>query len=216
MTKKEEELALVPLVTTIAAFAVIYVVWKKVPEQELVNFIQSMGIMAPIVFVLLTLITLVVAPLGGSPLLFTGHYLFGDQVVFLTMIASYIAFVVNYWVARKLGRGAMRHVIGNKNMQKVDKFTHHYGLATLFFLRLFQSSIADFISYAAGLAKMRFIPYLVVSILASVPATILWYFISSISDNAAEFTLWTWIMTTSLTGIFLLGTWLERKWGKKS
>lgn len=199
------------LFITIFLFLIIFLLGKLVPEQSLRTFIDEAGALGPLAVILLCLIAYIIAPISSTPAIFAGYYAYGKNVIFLATFASIISFVVNFWLARKWGRSLVQKLVGAAKMKKFDKFTENYGLLSLFFLRLLQAGLHDFVSYASGITKIRFWPYLGVSLLAEIPGTLLWYYVATKTNNPISFTFFTWLMAVVLSLIFLVGVLVTRK-----
>jgi len=163
----------------------------KFRTEDITSFIQKSGIWAPLVFIILTTLTYVIAPLSGTPLWFVGWLLFGKEFQIYTYLAAGLAAVINFWIARRYGRGLVVKLVGVKNIEKVDEFTKNYGLKSLILLRLFVGTFHDFISYAYGLTNIRFLPYIAISLLAGIPWLLLWQLciFERVSDFA-DFAFW--------------------------
>ena len=206
---------IVPLLFIILISLFLYLVSRSFSEEEIITFVNNAGFFAPVVYILLTLLTLVIAPFSGTPVIFAGYYVFGQKVILYSVVATYISYVVNFWIARKWGRRIVRKFVGEDSLKKVDELTKDYGIVALVFLRIFQGSINDFVSFAMGLTNMNFKIYIVVSILASVPGTVLWYYLSLNANSPLQFTAIMLIFTLTLSFIFVVGSVLWKKFIKK-
>jgi uncharacterized membrane protein YdjX (TVP38/TMEM64 family) len=204
-----------PAILTVALFVLVFFLSQLIPEETARRFIVAAGPWGPLVVLLLFLSTYVIAPLNGSPILFAGYYAYGINVIFLATLAGIISFVINFWIARNWGRDFIEKLVGARNIKKIDRLTENYGLVSLFFLRFLQGGLHDFVSYAAGITSMRFAPYMIVSLLAEIPGTALWYYIVSRVGSPAAFTVVTWIMAISLSVLFFLSVLLIQKTKKK-
>src|SRR3989344_3903545 len=205
----------VPLLFIVVISLLLYLLSRSFSEKEIITFINDAGFFAPVVYILLTLLTLVIAPFSGTPIIFAGYYAFGQRVIFYSIVAAYISYVLNFWIARKWGRTIVGKFVGKEDMKKVDELTKDYGIVTLVFLRIFQGSINDFVSFAMGLTNMKFKIYLVVSLLASIPGTILWYYLSLNADTHAQFTIIMLVLTLTLSFVFIMGSIFWKKFLKK-
>ncbi|KKQ97288.1 MAG: hypothetical protein UT24_C0002G0037 [Candidatus Woesebacteria bacterium GW2011_GWB1_39_12] len=205
----------VPLLFIVVISLLLYLLSRSFSEKEIITFINDAGFFAPVVYILLTLLTLVIAPFSGTPIIFAGYYAFGQRVIFYSIVAAYISYVLNFWIARKWGRTIVGKFVGKEDMKKVDELTKDYGIVTLVFLRIFQGSINDFVSFAMGLTNMKFKIYLVVSLLASIPGTILWYYLSLNADTPAQFTIIMLVLTLTLSFVFIMGSIFWKKFLKK-
>jgi len=202
---------LLPIGFFISVFLLLYLISVSFPGEEIRIFINQTGIFAPIVFILILLITLIIAPFSGTPIMYAGYFAFGQKVVVLATIATWVSFIINFWIARKWGRKIVEKLIGRENIAKVDKLTKNYGIVTLIFLRIFQASVGDFVSFAAGLTNMKFTSYFLTSIFASIPGTLLWYYLSLKVKTPTSFTLLMLGFTLTLSSLFVLGSMLWKR-----
>lgn len=199
-------------IALIAIFAGMYLIGKIIPEHQIRTIISESGIFGPIVYIILLLSTFIIAPpLSASPLYFAGYYAFGSNVVIFSLIATVFSSVVNFWIARYWGRGLVERFVGKKNVDKVDNLAKDYGFQMLFLLRVFQGGIADFVSYAAGLTSMKFVPYLIISMLGMLPAGILWYILAVKVQSAVVFTGLNVTLTIIFTVLLILLTFIYKK-----
>lgn len=190
MVKLKSKVPFYVLVLIIASL-LLYWLGSKIGTEGIIEFIQGTGIWAPLIFTILTLLTYVIAPLSGTPLFLAGFLLFGKWFQIYTYFAFLGAVAINFWIARKWGRGLVGRLVGGGNMERVDQFTQSCGIKSLIFLRIFQGQFHDFISYAYGLTNIRFLPYFVLSALAPIPWLLVWqiYLFPRI-QNFSEFIIW--------------------------
>ncbi|MDO8480784.1 MAG: TVP38/TMEM64 family protein [Nanoarchaeota archaeon] len=124
--------------------------------DRLVEFINHFGAYSWVVFVLLTILEVVIAPLSPIVLNIAGGVLFG---VFwggtLSLIGNIIGASIAFLLARKYGKRLVEEHIDPKAQEKFDAFTLKYGAYALFFLRINPLTSTDIFSYLAGLTGMR-------------------------------------------------------------
>ncbi|MFA5933285.1 MAG: VTT domain-containing protein [Microgenomates group bacterium] len=202
---------LFPLLATLVLILGLYLLSSLIPEENIQKMIIEAGIFAPIVYVMFTLITYIIAPLSTTPLIFVGFRMFGQEIIVWHMLATVLASVTNFWIARKLGRGLVIRLVGKSAINQIDKLAGEYGLQTLFVLRVFQGGIHDFISYAAGLTSIKFWPYFIISTIGMIPGNILWYIFSATTQNPLIFTLLTLGLATVFSGVYIFALYLQRK-----
>src|SRR3989344_5240234 len=78
---------------------------QMIKSGSLVNQIDSFGILAPIIFVLLKISTLVIAPLSGIPLYFIAGSLFGNfNGLILSLLGDALGSVVCFLLSRFYGQ----------------------------------------------------------------------------------------------------------------
>ena len=133
--------------------------------DRFVRIVKDAGPWAPLMFILLKTLSYVIAPLSGAPLKITAGALFGFWPGFLyALIGDTLGGTLNYWVARGLGRPAIAKLTGSKNLNEVEVLRKRVGnTLALIFSRIVLSPIYDFISYAAGLMKVPFPIFVVVT-----------------------------------------------------
>src|SRR3989344_6945096 len=76
-----------------------------IKSGSLVNQIDSFGVLAPIIFVLLKMSTLVIAPLSGTPLYFIAGSLFGNFYgLVLSLLGDALGSVICFFLSRFYGQ----------------------------------------------------------------------------------------------------------------
>src|SRR3989344_1382278 len=204
---KEKLYSVIPVLVVIA---LLYLLSRSVDPNVIKEWIERAGILGPFLIILLGVVTTVIAPLSGTPLVFVGFALYGPQIVFLLTISGIISAAVNFHVSRRWGRPLIKRFVGEKNMRTVYKFTVEHGIVSLFFLRVFLGSLNDFISYAMGLTNMKFKTYFVVSLVAAIPGVLIWYTIALNSQTPLIFITFTAIFVGSFSLIFLVGKFAQQ------
>lgn len=179
MLKKILKHNFIPFSITIGFCVVIYLIGRSIPQENIALFVKNAGIFAPIIFILLTLTTYIIAPLSGTPFLYAGFMVFQENTVFYTTAAAIIASVINFLIARRFGRKIVIKIVGIDEITKVDKFMENHGLQSVFLSRIFLGMFHDVISYLSGLTNLKFWPYFLVSTLGMVPGNVFIYFLST-------------------------------------
>ncbi|AFY54539.1 hypothetical protein Riv7116_2002 [Rivularia sp. PCC 7116] len=131
--------------------------------------IQKTGIWAPVVFVFLCALSLILAPLSGSSLFVVGGTLFGKHDAFLlSYIASIIGCSINFWISRKLGRRVAQRFIGKENLNELDKFINKFQSSrSIIYMIVIMPLSQDLVSYAIGLTKIKYTHFLIALIFSS-------------------------------------------------
>lgn len=170
-------------------------------SYEVQNFINQTGIFAPLVFSLLYLLTLIFAPITGFPFWITSVGLFGIfKTVIMVYFLSIIGAVVNFYIARKLGRPILLKLVGDNGLEKIDKLSKNFGSEVLILARLFQGFIFEWISYTAGLTNINFKKYFLITVFASIPLNLVSLFfglrISDLGQLFVSITVVNYILMT--------------------
>ncbi len=176
------------LAITAIVVLILYHLSDSVGTDQILEVVKRAGFWGPLLFILLHSLTYIIAPLSGTPFFLAGFALFGKTFIFYTYFSTMIGVVANFWISRLWGRKIAVRLVGHENMDKVDSFTKDYGVKTLIFLRVTQGNFTDFISYAFGLTKMKFLPYFAISAVTPVFWVLFWWFILFPRiDNYQEF-----------------------------
>jgi len=149
----------------ILLFLVLYVVTvlvlRQVGLEQVRTWVEGVGIWAPIVFVAIGAVSLIIAPLSGSSTFIIGGAIFGKEIGWLlSLIASIIGCSINYWISKKLGRRVVIRLIGKDSLDELDLFisglrSHH----SIIYMMLIMLLAQDVVSYAVGLTSIKYIPF---------------------------------------------------------
>lgn len=132
--------------------------------EKIIVFLQSLGFLGPVTYILIVFTATVISPLTSVFFWPAVLVVWGFPAApIYTILGSVGGAVANYWIARKFGRPVIKKVIGKKGVDLVDKISLEAGIRTLIILRLFSNTLFDYISYAAGLIKMNFFPYFLIT-----------------------------------------------------
>ena len=155
--------------------------WWLIPlldTPEIRAVVARGGIIGPIAMIAYVVLSHVFAPVSGSPAMFIGATIFGaHKTVLYIYIAGLISSVINFFISRRFGKGLVVKLAGEKNMSKIDEFIVAFETEVLILARLFGFAIFDVISYASGLTKMRFVKYLVITAIFSIPSKLVYAYI---------------------------------------
>jgi uncharacterized membrane protein YdjX (TVP38/TMEM64 family) len=178
----------------IAAAAVGFIVFivgimlfmNAVGIPRLQALIEEAGPLAPLAYILLKAVTYVFAPLTSGPIQVFAGTLFGSvwHGVLYTLIGEVIGGSISFFIARRFGRPVVARLVGSEGMAQVDQFytSRLGGWLPLVIARLVLFSFWDFLSYAAGLAPVKYRTYLWVSIICGFFPTFLFVWLG---DNVA-------------------------------
>lgn len=153
-----------------------FVFVQAVGPERLRDAVVATGPLAPIAYVVLKAVTVILTPISGSPLRLTAGALFGfwDGVA-LSVLGSVLGGSANFWIARRFGRGVVARLLGPAALARVEPMLGR--LATWKALALARVVLAPFwdaLSYGVGLTRLRFRTYLAVAIVGDlVPSIIL-------------------------------------------
>jgi uncharacterized membrane protein YdjX (TVP38/TMEM64 family) len=133
--------------------------------------VQSFGPWAPVAFVGLQALQVVLAPVPGQTLGFLGGYLFGSIA---GTAYSMLGVVAGSWLvfrfARSYGRDAVASWISGDVLARFDGFVDDRGEAALFLVFLLPAFPDDAICFLAGLSELRARRFLLLLVVGRVPS----------------------------------------------
>jgi uncharacterized membrane protein YdjX (TVP38/TMEM64 family) len=139
-------------------------------SDSVVNFVDSFGGFAYPIFILLTILEVIFAPIPPLALYVAGGALFGTFLGgFLTLIGNLIGALIAFWIARRFGRDFVEKRVDTITRKKFDTFSEKYGALSLFILRINPFTTSDLFSYLSGLTKMKVRSFLLGTGLGLIP-----------------------------------------------
>jgi uncharacterized membrane protein YdjX (TVP38/TMEM64 family) len=173
----------------------------KVWSYELQIWIQSFGIIAPLVFVLTYIITTIFM-IPGSFLTLIAGAIFGLWYgVFYVVIGSNLGALAAYLLAQsKLREKFMMMTEGNVNFIALDKAIGENGFKMVLLTRLSPAFPFTLLNYFLGLTSVKIGAYTAGNFLGMLPATFLYVYIGSLA-NVAVSAASTWQLAMRIVGL---------------
>ena len=143
-------------------------------RTQISAFVASFGPFAPLGFMGVQFLQVLLAPIPGELTGFIGGYLFGTGLGFIystigLTLGSWVAFVI----ARRFGFSFVRGFVGKETMEKFDYLMEHKGAFFSFIFFLIPGLPKDYFCYLLGLSPMHILTFLVVSSIGRIPGTLL-------------------------------------------
>lgn len=160
--------------------------------------IVAFGIFAPVAFVVVQALQVIITPISHYSIGVIGGFLYGPYWgALLNWMGRVIGHAASFFIARFLGRRIADKFVRPETLQKYDRYVSNKSLVLfiLYFLPLFPD---DELSYLAGLSKMKFKMFFIANIFGHIGGSLgLAYLGSGINTEDPLF----WI----LTAVTLLG-----------
>lgn len=203
---------------TISAIAltavIIYFAWPYLsalndPEQVRYLILEA-GAWGPLVYILMQVVQVLIAPIPGQVVGLIGGYLFGPILgVVYTVIGATIGFTLIFVLSRKLGRPFAERFVNKKILDKFDYLTKDKGPLVFFLIFLLPAFPDDIISFAAGLTTIR----IRTLVLISLAGRLLGYIVLSLTGNGLTYeNLNPVIITGVIMVIIFVVAWKKREW----
>ncbi len=143
-------------------------------KAQVSALVASFGVFAPIVFIGLQILQVLLAPIPGELTGFVGGYLFGATLGFIySTIGLSIGSLLAFLISRRLGLPFVRRFIGDELMSKFDYLMEHQGAFFSFLFFLIPGLPKDYFCYLLGLSPMHILTFLIVSSIGRIPGTLL-------------------------------------------
>jgi uncharacterized membrane protein YdjX (TVP38/TMEM64 family) len=137
---------------------------------DVVGFVQSFGTFAAIIFVLLVILEVVLAPIPPLILYIVAGVLFGGFIGgILTLVGNSIGALIDFKLARRFGRKSIEKNFDKKLKTKFDNFFDKYGPLSIFILRINPLTTSDLVSYLSGLTKIKTWKFILATSIGLIP-----------------------------------------------
>ncbi|WP_411966901.1 TVP38/TMEM64 family protein [Haloferax sp. YSSS75] len=139
--------------------------------RELRVFIVGFGIWAPIVFIAVQAIQVIIAPIPGQAAAVVAGYLFGPiWGTVYSLVGVMIGSMVAFCLSKRYGRPAVERFLHEEIIESFDGMVERTGLLGLFIFVLIPGLPDDVVCFLAGLTPIRIGPFLVVLLAGRFPA----------------------------------------------
>ncbi|MEK6925950.1 MAG: VTT domain-containing protein [Nanoarchaeota archaeon] len=128
------------------------------------EFILSYENWAIFVYVIISILVVIAPPLPNDIVPIVGGIVFGFWIALIFgILARIIGSTINYWLGTRIRKGIYVKLISLEEQEKLKNYTKKIGWQTIFISRFLPSTDTDLIAYVAGIAKMRYLTFIVAS-----------------------------------------------------
>lgn len=171
---------------TVATLAVVSVaLWFALPDRAtrepfklygdpalLREVLRGFGPFAPVVFIVIQALQVVVAPIPGDLTGLLGGFVFGEPIGFLySTIGLTAGSLFAFWAGRHLGRPFVERTVGPAVWARIGFLVETEGAILCFVIYLIPGLPKDLVCYLFGLSPMSFWVFAVASTLGRMPGT---------------------------------------------
>ncbi len=130
--------------------------------DNLKEWVIQAGIWAPFVFIFLKILSIVVAPISGSPLYPLVGVIFGFWPGLLYVaIGDFLGYTLTFGISRIFGRKTVMKFLSKKEESLLPKIVDHIGTTRGFIHALLTMfALPELLSYGAGLSKLPYIKFI--------------------------------------------------------
>ena len=149
-----------------------FLVRLYVDKRFLKRTLGEWGILAPVIFIGLQALQVIIAPIPGEVTGILGGYLFGEWIgLFYSTIGLTLGSVAAFGVGRWLGARYVQKLVSPDIWQKMGFIVEAEGAILCFIIFLIPGLPKDMVCYLFGLSPMPFWVFAVVSTLGRIPGT---------------------------------------------
>ncbi|MBN2853785.1 MAG: TVP38/TMEM64 family protein [Clostridia bacterium] len=172
-------------------------------QEQLQQYVESYGILAPLIFLFIQTLQVIIAPIPGNITTLAGGAVFGVWEGFLYgTIGIVTGSVIAYWLARFYGKPLVIRLVGSDMYNKYADTFIGRSFIVLLTVFLFPFFPDDALCLIAGISKIKFGLFILLVVIGRSPGILL---TSYIGAGVIKLVLWQWIVIAviSLTLIVL-------------
>jgi uncharacterized membrane protein YdjX (TVP38/TMEM64 family) len=197
--------------------------WSLFQNKEHMRaYVQSWGSIAPVAFIMIQALQVVMAPIPGELSGAAGGFIFGawPNVVYST-VGLTLGSVAAFLAARIIGLPLVHLVVSKEILERFDFLSERRGTALAFILYLFPGFPKDILCYVLGVSPMGFLNFLVACSLGRIPGTVMLSFSGSAlyDENWSLLAVMTGVCVVAVVIFFVfrrrIEMWLEKS-GRES
>ncbi|HEY6871827.1 MAG TPA: TVP38/TMEM64 family protein [Geobacteraceae bacterium] len=195
-------------------------IWRELPSQWLdpewiMASLERLGFLAPLAYMLLRTVAVVVTVVPNAPLDIVAGVLFTPfWGTVYSLLGSVAGAVVCFLLARFLGRDALARLL-HRDITFADRFARRQ-MAVIVFLARFEPIFSfALVSYGAGLTKMSLMAFVLSTLLGITPGTILLNYYGKSLFTGFNPLLQIGLGLVLVVMLFVIPAWIRRKnpWG---
>ncbi len=161
-------------------------------QDELQEYVEGYGILAPLIFLLIQIIQVIIAPIPGNVTTLAGGAIFGVWEGFLYgAIGIFVGSIIGYWLARFFGKPLVVKLVGNETYNKYSDTFFGRSFIVLLTVFLFPFFPDDALCLIAGVSKIKFGLFTILVVIGRTPGILL---SSYIGAGVIKLALWQWVV----------------------
>jgi len=173
------------------------------------DYLRSFGSQAWIISSSLMIAQALAAPISAVPITLANALIFGVWGgVLISWSSAQVAALICFFLARSLGRPFVERLFSTHQIRRWDAFFERYGVLAILVARLIPVVSFDLVSYAAGITRVRPLPFALATGLGQLPAAIVYSYagaeLASSPTHAVLTMLWFVGGTVLIVGVIWL------------
>jgi len=210
MNKKQlvKSMLFVALVIAIICSDLLWDLSSYFNPVQIQEWLAGAGIFAPLVYMIIMSLAVVISPIPSLPLDIAAGLFFGPFLGTLySVIGALSGAVASFLITRLLGRELIERFIGG-HINFCANCSDRLLTKIVFLSRLLPVVSFDIVSYGAGLTKMSIKKFTIATFLGMIPLTFVYNYFGSVLVFSKELTLVLGIILVVL--FFVMPRWIEK------
>ncbi|HET7088217.1 MAG TPA: VTT domain-containing protein [Anaerolineae bacterium] len=196
----------------VAGFLLVAAAWRWIEagfqllldRDSVLAWLTSFGVWAPVVFIGVSALQVVLAPIPGQFIGVAGGYLFGVwRGLLYSLIGTSLGAWAAMWLGRRFGRPLVTRLAGEPALARFDRFADRRGPLFFFLVFLLPFVPDDLAFYAIGLSPLPILPMLIMATVVRLPAALV---STLVGDNIARLPLE--LLILGLIGVVTAGVFI--------
>jgi len=198
----------------IVAIAFYMLTYRFLPDlldtTTLRQWIDSFGILAPVVFILVQTAQVIFAPIPGQLIALAGGYLFGSvNGTIYSLIGVTVGSSIAFLLTKRYGRPLVERVLHEDVIAGFDGFVERVGLLGFIAFIIVPGLPDDAVCFLAGLTKWRLKTFLFAIIIGRFPAYVLTVYAGS--ELASGRFMMSVVLITALVVLSTIGYYKQKQ-----
>jgi len=141
-------------------------------REQIKTFIAAFGLGAPVAFIVIQILQVVLAPIPGEATGFIGGYLFGAIPGFLySSVGLTAGSWINFTIGRFLGKRFVRKLIPESRFKRFNYILKRQGIIVLFILFVFPGFPKDLLCLFLGISTLPLKVFIMLAAIGRMPGT---------------------------------------------
>lgn len=171
-------------------FAYVWGILMQGDPDPLRLWLMDFGVWAPLVSTLLQIATSLIPFLPGFVLAIANAMVWGALLGgLLTFGSAILAAAACFGLARSLGRPGVERIVSPRSLRRMDGFMERRGVIAIFLGRIIPFINPDVLSYAAGVTRIGWVPFLTAMAAGAVPATVFYSIVGALAIESAAWVI---------------------------
>ncbi len=171
-------------------------------REQLRGYLEGWGVWAPLVFVVLQALQVVIAPIPGELTGIVGGFVFGSLLsIVYSSVGLTIGSVIAFAAAKIIGLPFVKLVLSEETLEKFHCATERRGMIASLILFVIPGFPKDILCYRLGLSPMNYVTFLLVCGLGRIPGTAM----LSLSGAAVYEEDWRLLIIVAIAALVCLG-----------